>query len=236
MNIFVAGLTGATGRLVAAQLIKADHQVIGYARNPKALPQELLDHPNLSVKQGALLSVDNDQLAASLKDIDGIACCLGHNLTREGIWGEPKRLVTDALNRLIELSPKRPIRVVLMSSNGVTHHAIQEKTKFGDQLVISLLSRVLPPQADNEQAAALLNSLSADHITWAVVRPDNLKDEAEVSPYQAFETRQKGVVFKSGFTSRINVAAFMSELLINDQLWSKWAGKWPVLYNTASLS
>ena len=38
----------------------------------------------------------------SFKECDGIVSCLGHNLTLKGLYGHPRRLVTNAVSRLSE--------------------------------------------------------------------------------------------------------------------------------------
>lgn len=230
MKVFIAGVTGATGQLLTSQLLAQGHKVIGYARNANKLATSLRDHENLSLSQGSLLEVSDEQLRAQLADVDGIASCLGHNLSRQGIWGQPRTLVKDSVQRLVALAPAHKIKFVLMNSNGVSR--ADEQPALADRLVIGLVRQAIPPHRDNELAANFLqNGLDKSNIEWSIVRPDNLKDAAQVSDYQAFATRQKGVIFNSGFTSRINVAHFMAQLLGNEHLWQQWRGQWPVLYN-----
>ena len=41
--------------------------------------------------------------------------------------------------------------------------------------------------------------------------------------------------FNAGKTSRINVGNFMANLINDDDLWNKWKGQMPVIYNKSSL-
>ena len=38
-------------------------------------------------------------------------------------------------------------------------------------------------------------------------------------------------MFNPGKTSRINVGNFMSRLIVKNDLWNKWEGQMPVMYN-----
>lgn len=235
MKIFIAGLTGATGRLLASQLLANGHTVFGFARDPNTLPINIRFHWNMRIQQGSLLDIPDKELHAVLNEVEGIACCLGHNLTRQGIWGQPRTLVRDAVQRLVELTQHKPMRLVLMSSNGVINIHNNEQLKRVDRAVISILRKILPPHKDNELAAALLQNQTYPNLEWCIVRPDNLVDHDDVTDYKAFASPQLGVITDTGQTSRINVAHFMSTLLTDEVTWENWRGQWPVLYNSADL-
>ena len=236
MKIFVAGLTGATGRLLASQLLASGHTVFGFVRTIEALPVSILSHRNIRIQQGSLLEVSDSELSSVLDEVDGMACCLGHNLTLQGIWGQPRTLVRDAVQRLVELTQHKPIRLVLMSSNGVVNARNNEQLKGVDRVVISVLRKILPPQRDNELAAVFLQNQTYPNLKWSIVRPDNLVDHDEVTDYKVFSSPQLGVIIDTGQTSRINVAHFMSTLLTDDIVWSNWQNQWPVLYNATALN
>ena len=93
---------------------------------------------------------------------------------------------------------------------------------------------MLPPHADNEQAADYLRTrIGQDDkaVEWAVVRPDNLTDESGVSDYNVHASPIRSAIFDSGLTSRINVGHFMADLITDDGTWSQWKGQMPVIYN-----
>ena len=236
MKIFIAGITGATGQLLASQLLAAGHGVFGFARNPDDLPDAIRLHSALTVKQGSLLTLPDAELTAMLDQVDGIASCLGHNMTRQGIWGHPRTLVRDAVQRLTTLTQYKPMRFVLMSSNGVANQSLNEQFSRLDRTIISVLRKVLPPHRDNELAADFLQHQTFPDLAWCIVRPDNLVDEPDVSDYIAFPSPQLGVISGAAQTSRINVAAFMCELLTQQKTWEQWEGRWPVLYNEGRLN
>jgi len=93
---------------------------------------------------------------------------------------------------------------------------------------------VLPPQADNEQAAGYLKSTIGQNdkaIEWSAVRPDSLIDEDEVTAYEVYPSLMQSAISGSDKTSRINVANFMAELITNEETWRVWRGQMPVIYN-----
>ena len=76
---------------------------------------------------------------------------------------------------------------------------------------------MLPPHNDNEEAAAYLsNKIGRENpsIEWVVVRPDNLLDGV-VSEYEIFDKPQASL-FSGVETTRVNAAAFMCNLILNE--------------------
>ena len=238
MTVFVAGATGATGRLLVRELLDRGQEVRAVVRSPDRLPAELRAREGLSMIHANLLELDHDELTRHVIGCEGVASCLGHNLTWRGMFGPPRRLVTDATRRLCAAiraaEGPRPTRFVLMNTNGHRNVDLNERRSFGDGLVIALLRHVLPPQRDNEEAAEFLRvGIGRDDpaIEWAAVRPDNLVDEAEVTAYETHPSPTRGVIFGAGRTSRVNVAHFMATLLTGGDAWREWRGGMPVIYN-----
>jgi len=178
------------------------------------------------------------QLQEQVKDCLAIASCLGHNLSCKGLFGQPRRLVTDSAKRLCQAvestNPASPVKYVLMNTTGNQNKQAGETVSLGQRIVVGLLRYLLPPHADNEQAARFMQShykASGDAIEWAAVRPDSLINEAETTPYEVHASPTRDAIFDAGKTSRINVAGFMSELIVNDDIWNQWRGQMPVIYN-----
>ena len=220
MKILVVGATGATGRLLVAELLKRDVEVRAVARSSTSLPEELQDAPNLKVIEGSLLDFDAERLQELVADCDGIASCLGHNLSFKGIYGPPFRLVTEATRRLCNAAKasNAPARFVLMNTIANRNRDLHEPIPTGHKIVISLLRALLPPHRDNEQAADFLRTEIGQNdplISWSAVRPDSLIDYDAVSPYDLVPSPTRSAIFNPGKTSRINVAHFMAELLTN---------------------
>jgi NAD(P)-dependent dehydrogenase (short-subunit alcohol dehydrogenase family) len=240
MTTLVVGASGATGRLLVEQLLKRGQHVRAIVRSPEKLPQFLKSHDLISVIHGSPLDLSETEMAQHVKGCDAVASCLGHNLTLKGIFGPPRRLVTDATRRLCNAikanDSDRPAKFVLMNTAGNRNRDLNEPASFGERIVIGLLRLLLPPQADNEAAADYLRTgIGQDDraIEWAVVRPDSLTNEDEVTEYEMFPLPTRSPIFDPGSTSRINVAHFMARLITEDDTWNKWKGQMPVIYNKA---
>jgi hypothetical protein len=238
MTILVAGATGATGRLLVQQLLDRGQAVKVIVRSPEKLPESVRNHDRISIIEAPILDLSDEQLAEHVKGCEAVASCLGHNLTMKGIWGPPRRLVADATRRLCRAiqsnEPEQMVRFVLMNTVGNRNRDLNEAVSFSDKVVMGLIRLLVPPQVDNEQAAEFLRSqIGQGHpqIEWAVVRPDSLQDEEQVTDYEIVASPTRSAVFNPGKTSRINVAHLMAELIVNDELWQKWKGQMPVIYN-----
>ena len=240
MTTLILGATGATGRLLTEQLLQRGENVRVIVRSPERLPDAVKNHANLSVIQASLLELSDGELAQHIAGCDAVVSCLGHNLTLKGIFGPPRRLVTDATRRLCQAiqanQPPNPVKFVLMNTTGNRNRDLDEPVSAGQAIVLALLRRLLPPQADNEQAADYLRTRIGQknpQIEWTVVRPDTLINAGQVSPYTLHPSPTRSAIFNPGKTSRVNVAHFMAELITNRETWHAWMGQMPVIYNRA---
>jgi nucleoside-diphosphate-sugar epimerase len=239
-TILVVGASGATGRLLVEQLLIRGETVKAIVRSPKSLPKPLREDPRLSLIHASISELSDSEIAEHVDGCDAVASCLGHNLTFKGLFGRPRRLVTDATRRIcnaIQLShPKFPTRFVLMNTTGNRNRDLNEPISLAQKCVIGLLRLLLPPHADNEDAADYLRTKIGqnDHvIEWVAVRPDGLIDYESVTEYELYASPIRSAIFDAGKTSRIDVAHFMSDLITDDKIWHKWNGQMPVIYSKA---
>lgn len=242
MTTLVVGASGATGRLLVRHLLNRGVNVRAVVRTPDKLPEDVLNHRNLSLICASILDLSDAELAQLVGGCDAVASCLGHNLNLKGIYGNPRRLVTDATRRLCDAiksnKPAEPVRFVLMNTTGNSNRDIPEKIPFTQRCVMGLLRVALPPQADNEQAADYLRTRIGKNdgvIEWTAVRPDSLIDASEVTEYDVYPSPIRNPIFNAGKTSRINVGHFMAALITDDDLWNRWQGQMPVIYNRESV-
>ncbi|MDJ0753014.1 MAG: SDR family oxidoreductase [Ardenticatenaceae bacterium] len=241
MNILIVGASGATGRLLTKQLLDRGHFVKVIVRSPDRLPEELKNHEKLSVIHASLLDLSDAELAQHVQGCTAVASCLGHNLTLKGMYGQPRRLVTEATRRLCQAiranKPDGKTKFVLMNSAGNSNRDLNEPISFAQKTVVGLLRLLVPPHVDNERAADYLRCEVGQRdnlIEWAVVRPDSLLNEDKVTPYDLHPSPIRSVIFDPGQTSRINVAHFMAELITDEPCWRSWQGQMPVIYNSSS--
>lgn len=240
MTTFVVGATGATGQLLIESLLSRGQRVKAVARSADRVPESLRSHPNLTIIEASILEIPADELADHLKDCSAVASCLGHNLTFKGLFGPPRRLVTDATRRLCGAlkanSSELPAKFVLMNTTGNRNRDIEEPISFAQRCVIGLLRVCLPPHADNEEAADYLRSEIGQRdevVEWVVVRPDGLVNQEAVTDYELHASPIRSAIFDAGKTSRINVGDFMAALILEPELWQEWKGRMPVIYNKA---
>ncbi len=237
MKVLVVGASGATGRLVLTRLLESGHAVRAIVRNPDSLPEKWRANEKLEVIGAVLLDCSDEELANFVNGCDGIISCLGHNLTWRGVFGQPRRLVTDAIRRLHGVVGEKSVRFVLMNTAG-NHVADRDKpVSLAERVVLCLLRHLIPPHADNEEAAEFLRSeigASDTCVEWCVVRPDSLVDDEKITEYSIHESPTRSALFNAGRTSRINAADFMVRLTTEDKLWETWRYRMPVVYNQHS--
>jgi nucleoside-diphosphate-sugar epimerase len=238
VTILVVGGTGATGRLLLAELLRRGHHVRAIVRSPDRLPAPLRDDGRLEVVRADLPALSAAGAGRLVEGCAAVASCLGHTISLKGIFGPPRRLVRDATRTLCRAiragKPGKPVRYVLMNTTANRNRDLTEPRSLLEEGIFGLLRLALPPQADNEAAADYLRvDIGRDDgaIQWVVVRPDTLTDEDRVTGYQVHPSPTRSPVFNPGRTSRINVGHFMAELLTDDPTWDRWQGRMPVIYN-----
>lgn len=238
MTTLVVGATGATGRLLVEQLLARGETVKVIVRSPEKLSGDVRNHENITIIQASLLDLNDEEMARHVAGCDAVASCLGHTMTVQGIYGQPRKLVTDAVRRLSTAvkanNPDQPVKFVLMNTSGNRNRGLDEKISLGEKMVMGLVRALLPPHLDNEQAADYLRLKIGQNdpkIEWVAVRPDSLVDHDSVTHYELHTSPIRSAIFDAGETSRINVGHFMADLIVNNGLWHQWKGQMPVIYN-----
>ncbi len=240
MKTLVVGASGATGKLLVADLLERNIEVLAIVRPSSSLKETFGSNSNYREVSASITEMADGELSPLLEDRDAVLSCLGHNLTFRGLFGKPRRLVTDTIKKLARvidaLQPDNKVKVILMNTVGNSNRDVPERPPLSQRIVVSILRYIIPPHADNEQAADFLRTcIARDHsyIEWVVVRPDSLADETEVSEYEIHPSPTRNAIFDAGRTSRINVANFMANLATNAETWAAWRGKMPVIYNSS---
>ena len=238
MTVLVIGASGATGGKLVEQLLIQKHKVKVIVRSPEKLPKSWKTNDNLQIISASLLELSGNEMSEIVHDCNAVASCLGHNLTWKGVYGQPRKLVTDATQRLCDAiksnNLQSPTKFVLMNTTGNRNRDVYEPISFAQKCVIGLLRLLLPPHVDNEKAADYLRTQIGQNntsIEWVAVRPDGLINEEEVTDYEIHPSPTRSAIFNAGKVSRINVGHFMASLITNDDLWTKWKGQMPVIYS-----
>ncbi|MFK7869222.1 MAG: NAD(P)-dependent oxidoreductase [Roseobacter sp.] len=241
MTTLIVGANGATGRLLVEELLSRGDTIKIIVRSLDRVPEAVRNNLNVSVIEASVLKVSDADMAEHVRGCEAVVSCLGHNLSLRGLFGRPRRLVTDATRRLCKAieanDPALPVKFVLMNTTGNSNRDLNEPVSLGQRCVVGLLRLLLPPHADNESAADYLRTCVGQrhgNIEWVAVRPDGLVNHAVATDYQIHASPTRSAIFDAGMTSRINVAHFMAELTKDASIWARWRGRMPVIYNAAS--
>jgi len=234
----VAGASGATGKRLVEQLLNFGQQVKVIIRPTGKIPDIWKNNGKIEVIRASISEITVAEMRNYLIDCQSVASCLGHNLTLKGIFGKPRKLVTNAVRLLCDAvqknSPERPVKFVLMNTVGNRNRDLDEPISVGQKRMMWLIRLLIPPHSDNEKAADLLSvniGQKNKFIEWVVVRPDTLIDEDHVTEYELHPSPTRSALFDPGKTSRINVGCFMARLIVESDLWNAWKGQMPVIYN-----
>ncbi len=227
-----------TGRRLVEQLLGKNYKVRIIVRSSHKLPADIVENPNTISIEASVLDLTDEEVTEHVKDCDAVVSCLGHVMNFKGIFGEPKKLCTDATrnlcNSLEKHSLPKPTKFILMNTVGVQNPDLEEKRNWVERGLLTLLHHTLPPHRDNETAAEYLHKTVGKEnksIEWCCVRPDSLIN-AEVSPYDITESPTTGII-NGRPTARANVAHFMTDLIENEELWNTWKFRMPVIMNSS---
>ncbi|QCX39008.1 SDR family oxidoreductase [Aureibaculum algae] len=238
MKVLVVGASGATGSKLVEQLIIEKHKVKVIVRSPEKLPESWRINDDLQIISASILELSDNEMSEIVSDCNAVASCLGHNLTWKGVYGKPRKLVTDTTRRLCNAiksnNLQSPTKFVLMNTTGNRNRDLNESISLAQKCVIGLLRLLLPPHVDNEKAADYLRTQVGQNdnfIEWIAVRPDGLINEEKVTDYEIYPSPTRSAIFNAGKVSRINVGHFIASLIIDDNLWTKWKGQMPVIYS-----
>jgi putative NADH-flavin reductase len=243
-TVLVVGATGATGKHVVQQLLDKGHKVKAVVRSKERMEGLLSSDASkygerLSLTEASLLDLTDDELESLVEGTNAVVSCLGHNMDFKGLWGKPRRLVTDATKRLTDaIKTKAPSsKFILMGSNGVANpNGQDDKRSALERAVIWTLRYTIPPHADNEQAAQYVHNLGTEAtIEWSVVRPSDLID-GPVTEYDLVTKPRPGLFSPGSPATRSNVADCMVNMILNDSLWEEWKYKMPCLYDKDTTS
>ncbi|WP_026065165.1 NAD(P)-dependent oxidoreductase [Amphibacillus jilinensis] len=237
MKVLVLGASGATGKRVVRQLMKRQIKTRILIRTKAVLPDDIQKNTYVEIVKGNVSELNDLEMQQLLSGCETIISCLGHNMTLNGVFGNPRYLVFDAVKKVIENRDQKTdnkLKLILMSTTAYTNALAQEKHSIGEKLIFSLLNLLLPPHRDNVRAANYLVTEMRNEdaqVEWTAVRPDTLVNTDHESSYKVYESPVRSPIFNAGKTSRINVSHFIAELVTNESLWEKWKRKTPVIYN-----
>lgn len=240
MKTLVIGASGATGHHLVNQLLELGQKVKVIVRSIAKIPENWKNNEAIHIIEASVLEISEDEMSEHIKECNSIASCLGHNMSWKGIYGEPRKLVTDAVrlvcNAIKKNDPDKPIKFALMNTTANLNRDLNEPNSFAQRVTIGLLRLLLPPHVDNENAADFLRTKIGQKdkfIEWVAVRPYGLINEDEVTEYEVYPSPSSPAIFDPRKTRRINVGHFMAELITREDIWDNWKGQMPVILDKA---
>ena len=242
----VIGATGATGKYVVKQLLERDQIVKVVVRskqrmmdllqemNKNGTKVDITSSSNLQITEASFLDLSDTEVEDLIKGCTAAVSCLGHNMTFQGLYGKPRRLVTDSVQRLTSAIAKvnPSCKFVLMGTDGVSNPSTDDQRSVMERIILFLLRHLLPPHADNEAVAEYLlnyNSGKKQVLGWSIVRPTDLQNGG-VCKYKLYD-KPPGGLFGSGICTRANVAAFMVQLIVDTKTWEQYKFQMPVIHD-----
>lgn len=241
MKILVLGASGATGKHLVEQLLLRNQFLKIIVRPLANIPNSWINDSRIQIIRAEVSEMTSDEAAYHIKDCQAVASCIGHNMSLKGIYGMPQRLVLNSVelfcDAILKKASDRPVKFLLMNTAGYRNKDNNEQVSALQKIAMAIIRAVLPPHLDNELAADYLRRNIGQRISemqWVVIRPDNLTEEDDVSAYDT-NVSPTGTLFKPNKVSRINVAHFMAELITEHNLWERWKGRMPVIFNASKL-
>ena len=101
MITLVVGASGATGIRLVEELLNREQYVKVIVRSPEKLPVTIKNHERLSVICASVLELSDKEMEQHVAGCNAVASCLGHNMTFKGLFGKPRRLVTEATQQVM---------------------------------------------------------------------------------------------------------------------------------------
>lgn len=201
MKILILGISGRTGRLVAAEALKRGHQVAGITRD-----KSKVSIPGADIIEGT--PYDYETVRIAIEGCDAVMSTLNLFTTSQGFFSKPSTpldtMSVSMRNTVMAMEEKGLKRIVVMTSFGVGDSAAELPWVFS---FISRISSIRYVFADHAAQEKVLERSSLD---WTVVRPVGLTDKNELL---RIKVRVNGEGKLGGTVSRNAVAHFMLDCL-----------------------
>ncbi|MGF1638746.1 MAG: NAD(P)H-binding protein [Cyclobacteriaceae bacterium] len=102
MWVLVVGASGATGKHLVEQLLQSEHRIKIILRSTSIIPEKWLGEEKLTIIRQNIPDISIEEMSSYLADVQAVASCLGHNLTLKGIFGKPRKLVTNTVQLICD--------------------------------------------------------------------------------------------------------------------------------------
>lgn len=100
MTTLVVGASGATGCLLVEQLLERGQRGKVVVRSMDGLSKKIMSHKNLSIIHASILDLSDTEMTQHVKRLRCSGIMSRPNLAFKGVFGSPRRLMTEATRRL----------------------------------------------------------------------------------------------------------------------------------------
>jgi putative NADH-flavin reductase len=194
MKIVIFGANGATGRLLTAQALDADHQVVAVTRQPAGFP---VIHERLSVAEADV----HDAQAAdrAVEGADVALSTLGVPFTRK-----PVNVYSDGIRNIIAAMSRHGVkRLVVVSSSATEPHHHADGGFLMNRVLQPLVTATIGKSTYRDMRR-MEELVRGSDLEWTIMRPSGLFDAPDITRYELHQDQAPGI-----FTSRADLAASM---------------------------
>lgn len=229
-SVLILGATGGCGSQALTRLLDRGCPCVVVVRSVERLPAQAKGKKNLEVitSPGGHLEMKAEAFSELVRSVDAVVSALGHNMTFKGVYGQPRRLCADTVQRVVGLAKGRskPLKLVVVSTEGVDQPGGKDpKRGCTERALLKFLEcGILPPHNDNVEVIDELAKVGPD-VNFCAVRPADMLD-GEQCTYECHPVLQSGA-FAGAKTTRANVGAFMADLVTEHAVWEKWKNSFP---------
>ncbi|MEV6322867.1 NAD(P)H-binding protein [Nocardia sp. NPDC051787] len=198
MRLIVFGANGPTGRLLTAQALAADHDVVAVTRNPRNFP---LEHDRLTTFEGDVHVAESVETAIAGGDV--VLSTLGVPYSKQ-----PITTYSAGVANIVAAMRRHAVRrIVVVSSSAVDPKPYADAGFLFNRVLQPYLTQVMGKTLYDDMRA-MESLLTATELDWTVVRPSGLYTSSLVTGYTVVEGHAEG-----RFTSRADLAACLLRLV-----------------------
>jgi putative NADH-flavin reductase len=201
MRVAIFGANGPTGRLLTAQALAADHQVIAVTRHPDDIP------PRGGLRVAAADATDAGTVSAAVAGSDAVVSALGVPYSRK-----PISLYSAGMANIITAMRDHGVRRLVVAGTAAADPGYRgSDSLFFGQVMEPLFMR-RPGRTLYDDNRHMEAAVQASGLDWTVVRACWLFNSAGISDYLVCEGSPHGM-----FTARADFAVCLLAQLASDR-------------------
>jgi nucleoside-diphosphate-sugar epimerase len=229
-RVLILGITGGCGEHALSQLLDRGVQCVAVVPSEDCLPAAC--RGKRSHADGILvaevvpeghLALNNGAFSALVEGVDAVVSVIGAQSALK-LCGQPRRLAADTVERIVAAAAGRatPLKLIIASTDRVDQPGGKDPPRGCAERAL------LAVTVGRRDHMAVVDELAkaGSHVEFCAVRPAALLAGGE-RPYECHAALQSGAFCGGAKTRRANVAAFVADLVSEDEVWAKWKNAYP---------